>query len=337
MLYPLGNILIWRPKTSDHVCLRFPYPWEWFVVIGSYKGYIFARYSLDRRSSKIIVWNPITNNVRHISDPGSSNTSNNRSVTGLAIYSVVPIEGSRHFLIILLHKRSNFEVTYRMQIYESRINACYYAGQPPNPNNFILQQSTAIGNRVYWINLGGEYPHNPLSVLSYCITDASWIVGTIPPESQIINCPQLISKNNELFYVTIERYSSPNHLHIRSLSIDSENKFQWGPVLAFPSYDIWITRRILIEDQIFGFSRTTADVIARVSSMPAIRIISHISLKMINKNTGEAIESGSLEFDKNVIISEIFISIPLWNGQSESKKSLGMITSCPFHAQFERI
>ncbi|MED6162265.1 hypothetical protein PIB30_068789 [Stylosanthes scabra] len=162
-----------------------------------------------------------------------------------------------------------------MQIYESRINAWYYAGQPPNPNNFILQQSTAIGNRVYWINLRGEYPHNPLSVLSYCITDASWIVGTIPPESQISNCPH-------------------------------ENKFQWGPVLAFPSYDMWITPRLLIEDQIFGFSRTTGDVIARVSSMPAIRIISHISLKMINKNIREAIESESLEFDKNVIISEMF-------------------------------
>ncbi|MED6208961.1 hypothetical protein PIB30_049968 [Stylosanthes scabra] len=122
MLFPLGQMFIWRLNTNDHACLRFPYRWEWLSVIGSNRGYVFARYSLDRRTSKIIIWNPITNNTRHISDPGSSNASNNRSITDLAIYSVVNVEGTRHFLIIALHRSSNFDTPYNMEIYDSMFN-----------------------------------------------------------------------------------------------------------------------------------------------------------------------------------------------------------------------
>ncbi|MED6158120.1 hypothetical protein PIB30_029808 [Stylosanthes scabra] len=229
MLYRLGHIVVWRFNRKDHACLRFPYPWEWFAVIGAIKGYIIARYSMDPRTSKIIIWNPITNNVRRISDPGSSNYSNNRAVSGLAIYSVVPIQ------------------------------------------------------------------------------DSSWFVGTIPQESQISNCPQLISLNSELFYVAIDRNSTNNHLHMRSVSIANNNTIQWGNVFRIPCYDLWTAPRISVHNQIFGFSRTTSDVIVRISSsMPALRILSHIKLKMINKDTGEILETGRLEFNKNVTISQMF-------------------------------
>ncbi|MED6111457.1 hypothetical protein PIB30_052470 [Stylosanthes scabra] len=174
-----GRILLWWFNTSDQVCLRFPCPWECFVVIGANRGYIFARCSMDRRTSRIIISNPITNNAHYIADPGSLNYSNNHCISGLAIYSVVPIQKTKNFLIILLHRCSNFDEPYKMQIYESRIDAWYHATETPNPNNFILQQSVAIGCRVYWINSAGEYPHKPLSVMSYSTVDGSWLVGTV--------------------------------------------------------------------------------------------------------------------------------------------------------------
>ncbi|MED6187887.1 hypothetical protein PIB30_080783 [Stylosanthes scabra] len=182
---------------------------------------------MDSRTSRIIVWNPITNNARYIADPGSLNYTDNHCVSGLAIYSVVPIQETHNFLIIFLHRRSNVDEPYKMKIYESTIDAWYHASEPPNPNNFILQQSVVIGRPVYWINLAGEFPHNPLSLLSYSTVDGSWLDGTV-------------------------------------------------------------------------------DVLVKTSSVFSIKILSKITLKMINKNNRELMESGRLEFDRNVVISEMF-------------------------------
>ncbi|MED6187886.1 hypothetical protein PIB30_080782 [Stylosanthes scabra] len=66
MDYPPGRILLWMFNTADQVCIRFPCPWELFALIGANSGGIFARCSMDRRTSQIIVWNPMTNNAQTV-------------------------------------------------------------------------------------------------------------------------------------------------------------------------------------------------------------------------------------------------------------------------------
>ncbi|MED6200234.1 hypothetical protein PIB30_083150 [Stylosanthes scabra] len=255
---------------------------------------------------------------RMLGDPGSLNYIDNHCISGLAIYSVVPIQETQNFLIIFLHRRSNFDEPYKMMIYESTIDSWYHASEPPNPNNFILQQSVVIGRRVYWINLAGEFPHKPLSLLSYSTVDGSWLVGPVPPELQISNSPRLVSIGCELYYIDMERTPTNHQLHIKPVSIDKDNKFQWGPLLTIPSHDLFTIPRISIHDYLFGFCRRIIDVFVKTSTVSSIKIHSKIILKMINKTTESSWNQARLNSIETLSSVKCFTSSLPWDNSSNT-------------------
>ncbi|MED6164299.1 hypothetical protein PIB30_088345 [Stylosanthes scabra] len=65
MNFRTGRLHLWRINKKEPVCLRFPFPWEWFDIIGCFNGHIVARdsnydepYKMEIFYSNIEAWLP---------------------------------------------------------------------------------------------------------------------------------------------------------------------------------------------------------------------------------------------------------------------------------------
>ncbi|MED6109138.1 hypothetical protein PIB30_030923 [Stylosanthes scabra] len=174
------------------------------------------------------MWNPITHANRLIRDPGSLNYHRNCCMAGLAIYAVVTLPQSNDFKIILLHRDSNFDDQYKLRVFDSKLDTWALADTPPNASNFILQHSIVINDRVFWINLTQDHLKKPQSILSYSTIDGSWVVSIIPLELQISHSPRLVVHQQVLYFIDMDRSSGHKALHIWTLSMLDNGRFQWG-------------------------------------------------------------------------------------------------------------
>ncbi|MED6193408.1 hypothetical protein PIB30_019142 [Stylosanthes scabra] len=306
-----GLIDIFRFKDGKQLCIASPFQWEWFSIIGSSNGYIFARYSTDRRNNQIIMWNPITHDNRFIQDPGSFNYHRNCCMAGLAIYAVATIPLSNDFKIALLHRDSNFDDEYKLQVFDSRSDTWTFSDPPPNASNLILQHSLVINQRVFWINLSRDYPKKPESILSYSTIDGSWSVSIIPPESQISHSPRLVAHEQNIYYIGMHRSSRHRALHIWNLTLSDNGNFQWGNRGNLNCNDLWTVPIVLTEDYFIGFSRQLVDLRQQTSSTDLVRVYpslscgkQHRSSQMKYQNsTVDKSEDSSIEIDFNQPIS----------------------------------
>ncbi|MED6162047.1 hypothetical protein PIB30_066625 [Stylosanthes scabra] len=93
----MGRISLFDLHKGLEIHLRFPVPWEWFDIIACCNGFICARFSYDRMSTHIVIWNLITNTKRFIDDLGSENACRNMFSKNLAVYTFFHVPDDTEF------------------------------------------------------------------------------------------------------------------------------------------------------------------------------------------------------------------------------------------------
>ncbi|KAL1364704.1 hypothetical protein AAHE18_03G235100 [Arachis hypogaea] len=69
--------------TWVEVPVTAPFDWKWFSLVGSAMGKVCARFSIDGRSSSLVIWNPFSSWRSLITDPGLIATTLTTTMTGL--------------------------------------------------------------------------------------------------------------------------------------------------------------------------------------------------------------------------------------------------------------
>ncbi|MED6216669.1 hypothetical protein PIB30_009815 [Stylosanthes scabra] len=102
------------------------------------------------------------------------------------------------------------------------------------------------------------------------------------------------------------RWSSGHKaLHIWTLSMLDNGSLQWGNHQAVNCNELWTVPIVIMEDCFIGFSRQLVDLRQQTSSTDSVRFLSYIKLMKINKMNGELTQCGNLDFQHDVVITEM--------------------------------
>ncbi|MED6164300.1 hypothetical protein PIB30_088346 [Stylosanthes scabra] len=218
----MGRISLFDLHKGVEIQLRSPVQWDWFDVIACSHGFICGRFSYDRVSSHIIIWNPITNTRRFIEDPGSGNASRNMFSKNLAVYT-----------FFMCHMIRDLE--------------------------YFLFKEIHIFNMIFFINKLAVYGNRPFSIIGFSMHSGSWFELIISDYALHSFFPCLITNRYKLFLVNVDPCGLVYGLHSHEILIGNDSEIHWGPSVLCPFAYISQTPTIMIDDMIFGLIHATSD------------------------------------------------------------------------------
>ncbi|MED6158124.1 hypothetical protein PIB30_029812 [Stylosanthes scabra] len=216
----MGRISLFDLHKGIEIQLRSPVQWDWFDVIACSHGFISARFSYDRVSSHIIIWNPITNTRRFIEDPGSGNASRYMFSKNLAVYTFFMCQMIRdleYFLFKEIH---------------------------------IFNMSVVVGWQIFFMNKLVVYGNRPFSIMGFSMHSGSWSKLIIPDYALQGFFPRLITNGYKFFLVDVDPCGLVYGLHSHEILIGNDFEIHWGPSILCPFAYISQTPTIMIDDMI---------------------------------------------------------------------------------------
>ncbi|KAL4343635.1 hypothetical protein AHAS_Ahas11G0098100 [Arachis hypogaea] len=113
-----GRLSMFVFETRVAIPVAAPLEWTWFFLVGTDSGKVYARFSIDGRSSSLITWDPLGSWRSVIADPGSDGYHYNHR-DDCSAYAFLSMVGCDAYKILSLTKSNLASPGYDVQMYLS--------------------------------------------------------------------------------------------------------------------------------------------------------------------------------------------------------------------------
>ncbi|MED6125630.1 hypothetical protein PIB30_070431 [Stylosanthes scabra] len=282
--------------------------WKWFSLIGSDMGSLCARFSLDIRVSSIIVWNPITNRRRVISDPASPCFPNHLFARGAAVYSFMVSHATKHFRVTVLLKKVVNHIGYTLCVYDLTLSSWSLPVEATHLFGKCSESSVVIGSWCFWINLTADVLNNPFSIISYSFDTCKWAKSRIPPNALQGSSSKLVVRHPDLLYVVFELSCTNIGVHIHRLTLSGHTGLDWVSSMYCGHNYLSYTPSIVKGDYFLGVIHSLTN--NELFFIHTRSMVSEIHFLKLHVTGGPGTNAGSLHWTCAVEIGAMFSYIP---------------------------
>ncbi|MED6180329.1 hypothetical protein PIB30_009398 [Stylosanthes scabra] len=278
--YEVSSLALYDLARGRQLIFYYSVQWEWFHLIGSSYGVLAARFSMDRRNSEIILWNPVTSKRITISDPGNPCFPRHVYVRDMLSYSLLvdPILNQFQTELML---RTGF--------------------------GLLSEHPVVVGRRIFWLNLTG-FHRVPYSIIGYCVDTDSWVETIIPRHALRGSSSRLVVEEDKLLYIVFERTSHKIGVHVHTINILDPFHLVW----SFASFcgDNYLTQTpfLINGKSMVGLIHSVVD--SELFYLNVTRWLSEIHFIMLNRNGRSSSTAGSLRWNHVIEIGALITYSP---------------------------
>ncbi|MED6218906.1 hypothetical protein PIB30_030917 [Stylosanthes scabra] len=305
--YEVGSLALYDLTHGRQLIFYYPVQLEWFHLIGSSNGVLAARFSMDRRDSEIILWNPVTSKRITISDPRNPCFSRHVYVRDMLSYSLVVDATSNQFQLIVFRKKIEMASGYTLYTYNSIASSWSDPFDAPDWFWTMSEHPVVVGRRIFWLNLTG-FQRVPYSIIGYCIDTDSWVETIIPPHAVRGSSCRLAVEDDKLLYIVFERTSRKIGVHLYRINILDPFEMAW----SFSSFcgDNYLTQTpfLIKENSMVGIIHSVVD--SELFYPNVTGWLSEIHFIKLNTNGCSSTTAGSLRWNHVIEIGPLISYSP---------------------------
>ncbi|RYR57828.1 F-box/kelch-repeat protein At3g06240-like [Arachis hypogaea] len=178
LLMGSDSLYIVNAASGEEVNVQHPFGvgiHGWFRFVGVSNGNICFKFSRERDDTRLLVWNPITQCSREISDP---HRDHGRSF--FPVYGFGHVPNSDAYTVIHMCKRDIADAYVFFSRYCSRRSTWFHCIDCLPGVEKIDPNSVFNNGQAYWITGTGDSYATPKSVLCYSVEDESFSEVSIP-------------------------------------------------------------------------------------------------------------------------------------------------------------